>query len=258
MLGGFLIAFFLSGSAGQSTNVARCAPTRFTVEGADVALLSGDARDPNFRFDSLLFGFRVDNNGPDVALDVDLLSTLQEGTELDRLEVDYVPEGSTVTCEAPELGQRGDILCHIDRIPVGEQVRINVYAHVSAPPGSTVEHAGSISSGSVDPDLSNNTLTFEERVPIPPVITSIRERRQSGEPYRIIIEGANFQEVFPGAVRVFIGPDLFFWDRTQVKRDDKIVLLGGRALKARLPKGVATQVIVFNTDGGSATGYFTR
>jgi len=86
---------------------------------------------------------------------------------------------------------------------------------------------------------------------VPPTITSVT---QAKKPYRILINGANFQE----GVQVFLGEDASPWGRTIRESDSLIVLRGGRALKAHFPRRQPVRVLVRNPDGGEAVDSFTR
>jgi hypothetical protein len=86
---------------------------------------------------------------------------------------------------------------------------------------------------------------------VPPTITSIT---QTKKPYRILINGANFQE----GVQVFLGEDTNPWGQTMRESDSLIVLRGGRALKAHFPRRQPVRVLVRNPDGGEGVNFFPR
>jgi len=80
----------------------------------------------------------------------------------------------------------------------------------------------------------------------PPVVTSIMKK---SDPFRIIINGSNFQNY----ITVLIsnaGVNNYQWSNGYIKGTTKIVLKGGSALKAVVPKNTPTTFTLINTDGG--------
>ncbi len=226
---------------------------------ADLYLTEGDSRDPQFGFDSLFYGYRIENLGPDTAIGVELVNTLPELTSFSAIEVANVPEGVTVECDTPSVGQAGTVRCSIDALPSGAEVRINLLVAVSASPGSIVDNVATVSSITADPDTSNDVVSFSNRVPFPPIVDSVKAKSGDGAPFRLVIKGSNFKEYFPEAIQVSIGADFFPWTDIRVKSETTLIVTGGRQLKALFPKGVPTQIVIFNGgDGGSAVTSFTR
>ena len=86
--------------------------------------------------------------------------------------------------------------------------------------------------------------------PSMPAIESVTGLKR---PFRLDVRGSGF---VPGAA-VYIGTDTTPWP-TAVVEATHVSIGGGKALKARFPKGVAVGVRVVNPDGGSATGAFAR
>ena len=78
----------------------------------------------------------------------------------------------------------------------------------------------------------------------PPTIASLTK---VGSPFRITVTGSNLQT----GMKVFINGAQ--WTSVSYKSTSKIVLAGGSALKAKVPKGVPTDFSFANPDGGSAT-----
>jgi hypothetical protein len=75
-----------------------------------------------------------------------------------------------------------------------------------------------------------------------PVITSVSKK---GDPFRFVVSGANLQ---PG-VSVYINGDP--WTNVRWKNSGRIVIKGGPALKAKVPKGMPVTLNIVNPDGGS-------
>jgi hypothetical protein len=80
--------------------------------------------------------------------------------------------------------------------------------------------------------------------PLGPEVTSLIKK---GNPFRVLVTGRNLQS----GIRVFInGAE---WDTLTWKSESKIVLKGGAALKAVLPKNTPATLRFVNPDGGEAT-----
>jgi hypothetical protein len=88
---------------------------------------------------------------------------------------------------------------------------------------------------------------------VPPEVSDVRAT-PAGEPFKLTITGANFR---PG-MQVFIGDDADVWERTKVKSAERVVLGGGRALRARFPKGQAVPIRLVTPNGLEASYSFTR
>lgn len=85
----------------------------------------------------------------------------------------------------------------------------------------------------------------------PPTVSSVTG---GGSPWQLKIVGTNFQ---PG-VTVTIGSDATPWSNTIYKKSTKIVLKGGKTLKARFPSGQAVPLLIRNPDGSTAQTSYTR
>ena len=79
----------------------------------------------------------------------------------------------------------------------------------------------------------------------PIVIASIKK----AVPFRFTVSGSNLQS----GIQVFIGEDTTPWPSVTLKSATKLVIGGGKALKARVPKGVPTSLTFLNPDGAVAT-----
>lgn len=79
----------------------------------------------------------------------------------------------------------------------------------------------------------------------PVVISSIKK----SVPFQLKVIGSNLQN----GVQVFIGQDPAPWPAVTWKSGTKIVIGGGKALKAKVPKGVPTSFTFVNPDGGTVT-----
>ena len=80
----------------------------------------------------------------------------------------------------------------------------------------------------------------------PPVVSSMEKR---GNPFRITVTGSNFQ---PG-IRLFIGDSASAWPHAVVKNAGLLMIKGGSALKASVPKNVPALFRFVNPDGGETT-----
>jgi hypothetical protein len=78
----------------------------------------------------------------------------------------------------------------------------------------------------------------------PPAVSSLTKQ---GSPFRIRVDGGNLQN----GIQVYINGAP--WTNVSHKGDSRIVLKGGGALKALVPRGVSTQFRFVNPDGGEAT-----
>ncbi len=86
-------------------------------------------------------------------------------------------------------------------------------------------------------------LGADEYAP-PPVVTSILKKVN---PFRFVVKGSNLQE----GIRVYINGTE--WNTLTRKSAVKVVLKGGAALKAALPKNTPATLRFVNPDGGEAT-----
>jgi hypothetical protein len=115
--------------------------------------------------------------------------------------------------------------------------------------GAAVSHAYQIPGqynwtmiASVDTDscVRTGSLTVVD----PPTITLVRK---AGNPFRLVVTGANLQS----GIQVLINGSP--WPTLKWKNAGKIVIKKGKALKALVPKGTETHLTFTNPDGGVAT-----
>jgi PKD repeat protein len=85
------------------------------------------------------------------------------------------------------------------------------------------------------------------------VAIAVSSMSKAGNPFRFNVNGSNFLS----GIQVFIGTDTSPWATVSYKNSSKIVIKGGSALKAKVPKGVPTAFRFLNPDGGEATHTFT-
>lgn len=92
-------------------------------------------------------------------------------------------------------------------------------------------------------DSSGMQTTAQSAVTVvqAPVIVSIAKK---ADPFRFVVSGSNFQ---PGA-SVYINGDP--WTNIRWKNNGRLVIKGGAALKAKVPKGTPTAITIVNPDGG--------
>jgi len=91
------------------------------------------------------------------------------------------------------------------------------------------------------------TINVSSTTVNPPVISAMTKIA----PFGIKVTGSNLQD----GVQVSINGSP--WTNVLWKNTGKIKILGGKALKAVVPKGTTTQFTFLNPDGGSATQPFT-
>jgi len=78
----------------------------------------------------------------------------------------------------------------------------------------------------------------------PPVIASLS---QASNPFRIVVKGSNLKQGIQVSINNLI------WYNVTWKNSGKIVIKGGKSLKAAVPKGVDTVFTFVNPDGGEAS-----
>ena len=88
-------------------------------------------------------------------------------------------------------------------------------------------------------------------LPSPPNVTKVKK---AADPFRIIINGENFQK----GIQVFIGSSTAPWNNVSYKSENKIILKKGASLKSLFPKGVDVQIKLVNPDCGTAFTVFKR
>ena len=128
------------------------------------------------------------------------------------------------------------------------------------PPGTTLSTSGYFSGTPTTLGNYSCTITatdaggcsvsqsYSVTVVAPPVIALIRK---GGPPVQFVVTGSNLQQ----GIQVYINytePNPSPWSPVTWKKATKIVIGGGKALKAKVPKGVATGFAFLNPDGGVA------
>jgi PKD repeat protein len=79
--------------------------------------------------------------------------------------------------------------------------------------------------------------------PNAPGVTSMAK---AGSPFRLKVTGSNFRS----GIQVFIGGDASPWTSLAFVSGTSLTIKGGKALKAKAPKGVPTRYRFRNPDGG--------
>ncbi len=102
-------------------------------------------------------------------------------------------------------------------------------------------------------DGQNNTATASGSITainpvVPPTIISIKKMTS---PFRLVVLGGNFHSV----VTASIGATP--WTNVVVKSGSKVVIKGGKSLKALLPKGTPVAITLTNTDDGGTSAVYT-
>jgi len=122
-------------------------------------------------------------------------------------------------------------------------------------PSWTFSDEGSHSALLTVTDSGSNTaeaapVTITVTAPVQPPVVSAMSKQ--GGPFRITVVGSNLQN----GLRVFIGSDATPWTGVSWKSTGKLILTGGGALKAKVPKGQGAAFRFVNPDGGEATFTF--
>ena len=141
------------------------------------------------------------------------------------------------------------------RIPAGTAATLRLDVTVEAT-GGTIENAAAVTSTAFDPAGANNTVAVTSHVTstvTPPDITGVRALEVSEKPFRVRIDGTNFQV----GVAVYIGSDATPWPTVKRKSETRLILKGA-GLKSRFPRGASVAVRVVNPDGGSDTASMVR
>lgn len=141
------------------------------------------------------------------------------------------------------------------RIPAGTAATLRLDVTVEAT-GGTIENAAAVTSTAFDPAGANNSVAVTSHVTstvTPPDITGVRALEVSGKPFRVRIDGTNFQV----GVAVYIGSDATPWPTVKRKSETRLILKGA-GLKSRFPRGASVAVRVVNPDGGSDTASMVR
>ncbi len=121
-------------------------------------------------------------------------------------------------------------------------------------PAHTYAQAGTYSAVLTVTDSTSATalaasiaITVSSTTVNPPVISAMSKKA----PFSILVTGSNLQN----GIQVSINGSP--WANVLWKNTGKIKILGGKALKAVVPKGATTQFTFLNPDGGSAARSFT-
>lgn len=92
---------------------------------------------------------------------------------------------------------------------------------------------------------SHLTVTVQDAPP--PVITAMKK---AGAPFRIVVVGSNLEN----GIQVFI--DGTAWTPVTWKKSTKVIIGGGKSLKAEVPRDIDATFRFVNPDGGQATTTF--
>ena len=120
---------------------------------ADLAVSITDIPDPVASGQRLSYTITVNNLGPNVANDVSITTSHPANTTL----ASVTSNGSK--CTAPAAGLSGSISCNFTAIPVNGSASITVTVNVIAASGSTLTESGSVTSGTPDPNMGNNSAS---------------------------------------------------------------------------------------------------
>ena len=131
------------------------------------------------------------------------------------------------------------------------------------PPGINLSQSGeldgiptsegnySFSVTSTDSRGCSRMASFSFHIAAPPTISSVSKL---GNPFRLRISGSGFQSY----AKVYIGGSGSEWANKKFKSSGEILLKGGAGLKNLFPKGIPTEILLVNGDGGTATYLYAR
>lgn len=206
--------------------------------------------EPVYTGQQLTYTLTVANLGPNLAGDVIASLNVPEGTRIVSYDSNvgyFVPPRNT-----------GIGYFYIGSVgyPFSTGPNLTLVVEVDAAGGSTIVNTAAVISTAQDPVAANNTDSVTSHVItgiVPPDITNATSLVVAGKPYRIRLDGTNFQ---PG-LSVYIGTDSAPWPSVKYKSATRLILKGS-ALKSRFPRGQMVQIRVVNPDTGSDTIQFTR
>ncbi len=116
---------------------------------------------------------------------------------------------------------------------------------ISGTPSSAGTSVFTVVARPVGPGGCAGSQTYALAVVSPPVVSSVRK----AVPFQLKVSGSNLQD----GIKVFIEDDPEPWLSVTWKNEGKIIVGGGKTLKARIPKGVPTRFTFVNPDGGTVT-----
>jgi uncharacterized repeat protein (TIGR01451 family) len=131
-----------------------------TVAGsADLSISKTDSPDPVVAGDPLSWTIVVTNDGPSTAFDVVVTDTLPAGTTFVSGQ-----DGNGATVCA--LVQPGEVVCELGDLGPGESVTVYLTVDVdpSLDPGAVLSNTATVSSGTDDPDPTDNTVSEDTAV----------------------------------------------------------------------------------------------
>lgn len=142
-------------------NSNNLATTATNVEAsADLSVTKSDHPDPVLAGEYLTYDVTIRNNGPSTAVDVMLSDELPDEVTFDG----YIVSNGSGTC-VPLEGST-TVECDLNDLNPGESVTvfIKVLVDPAVPDGSSISETATVSSGTPDPDNSNNSVTEETLV----------------------------------------------------------------------------------------------
>lgn len=223
---------------------------KVAVASADLEVTLECTPEPVYTGQELTYTLRVANLGPHLAGDVIASLNVPEGTRFVSYHANqghYVPPHNT-----------GIGYFYVGNVsyPWSTGPNLTLVVEVEAAGGATVVNSAAVISTAQDPVSANNATSVTSHVItgiVPPDITNATSMIVAGKPYRIRLDGTNFQ---PG-LSVYIGTDSAPWPSVKYKSATRLILKGS-ALKSRFPHGQMVQIRVVNPDTGSDTIQFTR
>jgi hypothetical protein len=182
------------------------------------------------------------NRGPDIARNVTLHISISEGLVFDSIENMF---NRPVTFSLPRYKTTGEVVCFLGDLAPNENVgAINYFYSLVGNPGTRTKLEITAASDTFDPDVLNNKIEFSSIIPPVPKIESAEIVQN---PFRIKVKGENLaiSVSFFGLTPFGIGCDCQRFPRElvhDVVGENAVILEGGPALKAKVPKGGPTQI----------------
>lgn len=222
--------------------------TKIRNGSSDLQVTLAAGPEPVLTGHNLTYILTVGNLGPNAAGEVIAALGVPAGT---RYVTATTAQGHYVPPTAVGVGYY-----YPGRIPAGTAAMLRLDVSVEAAGGTTIENAAAVTSTAFDPAGANNSVGVASHVTstvTPPDVTGVRALEVSGKPFRIRIDGTNFQV----GVAVYVGSDATPWPTLKRKSETRLILKGA-GLKSRFPRGESVTVRVVNPDGGSDTASMVR
>lgn len=235
-----LLSFLISGQTLPGARV------HAATGSADLCLTYGLVCDPGCGY---LASTNLENLGPDVATGVVVRFQIPEDAPLQSLSVNY-PHRAT----SPGVERSGAVTIEIESLAPEILVSIDVRFYNPPQEGWQAPVMFEATASEVDPDPTNNTISQSLSNPLRPVVDQVRELH---DPFRLELVGRNLDIGTFGAV--VIGECEQYRPGTESDPTGmRLVLLGGKELRRRLPVGKPVPIVIQNEMGGNYSFSYRR